>query len=156
MSTNHSHWNGRRSAKLARIRALVVDDERAVVKLLESMLREMGVTQIYSAKNGAEALDFLGSCPELVNLVICDWNMPLMSGIQLLQQIRTVDPKMRFVMVTGRATADAVMEAKSLHVTAYLRKPFSQEEVLRKLEAIAANMGPEDGEDALNTSPDAA
>ena len=151
MSVN-SRRNTKASAALSRLRVLLVDDERAVVKLLESMLREMGVSQVYGASNGAEALDFLTTCPDVINLVIADWNMPVMSGIQLLQHLRTKDPAMPFVMVTGRATAESVNEAKSLQVTAYVRKPFSQEEVLRKLEAIAATIRPEAPPDEAPTN----
>jgi two-component system chemotaxis response regulator CheY len=125
---------------LAKLRVLVVDDERSVVKLLQMMLRDLGVTQIFTAKDGAEALKFLGDCDNLVNLIICDWNMPRMTGFELLQQIRTADPAMAFMMVTGRATADAVRDAKSLGVNAYVAKPFSQEQIRKKLELLAKDL----------------
>lgn len=119
------------------LRVLIVDDERSVVKILRMMLANIGVTQIFTAKDGLEALSFLGACDEMVNTIICDWNMPRMSGIKLLEQVRTTDPDMAFVMVTGRATLEAVYDAKSLNVTAFVAKPFSQDEIRRKLELVA-------------------
>ena len=123
-----------------KLRVLVVDDERSVVKLLQMMLRDIGVTQVFTAKDGMEALKFLGDCENLVNLIICDWNMPRMSGFELLQQIRTADPGMAFMMVTGRATVDAVRDARSLAVNAYVAKPFSQEQIRKKLELLARDL----------------
>src|SRR5712692_9873957 len=128
------------ASDLAKLRVLIVDDERSVVKLLQMMLRDLGVTQIFTAKDSAEALRFLGDCDNFVNLIICDWNMPRMSGFELLQQIRTADPGMAFMMVTGRATADAVRDAKSLNVNAYVAKPFSQEQIRKKLELLARDL----------------
>jgi two-component system chemotaxis response regulator CheY len=123
------------------LRVLVVDDERSVVKILRMMLANIGVTQIFTAKDGMEALEFLGACDEMVNTIICDWNMPRMSGIKLLEQVRTTSPDMAFVMVTGRATLDAVYDAKSLNVTAFVAKPFSQDEIKKKLELVVRQIG---------------
>lgn len=150
-----SQWKRRRPSRaVARLRVMVVDDERAVLKLLESMLHEMGVAQVCTAKSGAEALELFRSASTGINLVICDWNMPAMTGIELLQQIRVIDPNIAFVMVTGRATAESVMAAKTHQVTAYIKKPFSQEEVLKKLEVIADNLlGERDDADAGDEGP---
>ncbi|HET6161518.1 MAG TPA: response regulator [Dongiaceae bacterium] len=128
------------------LRVLIVDDERSVVKILRMMLANIGVTQIFTAKDGVEALEFLGACDEMVNTVICDWNMPRMSGIKLLEQVRTTDPDMAFVMVTGRATLEAVYDAKSLNVTAFVAKPFSQDEIKKKLELVARRVSDQESE----------
>jgi two-component system, chemotaxis family, chemotaxis protein CheY len=80
----------------------------------------------------------------MVNTIICDWNMPRMSGIKLLEQVRTTSPDMAFVMVTGRATLDAVYDAKSLNVTAFVAKPFSQDEIKKKLELVVRQIGAQD------------
>lgn len=125
------------SGGLESLRVLIVDDERSVVKILRMMLANIGVTQIFTAKDGVEALEFLGACDEMVNTIICDWNMPRMSGIKLLEQVRSTDPDMAFVMVTGRATLDAVYDAKSFNVTGFVAKPFSQDEIRKKLELVA-------------------
>ena len=75
-----------------------------------------------------------------MNLIICDWNMPNMNGVELLRQLRTVDPDMPFLMVTGRTDIESVVEAKSSGVTAYISKPFSSQQLEAKLRIILTRM----------------
>jgi len=117
---------------------LAVDDQSPALKVLQMSLKELGVNQIFTADNGYEALQFLGSCGDLVNVVICDWNMPKLTGIELLTQIRTVDPDIPFLMVTGRADHESVMEAKINGVSAYIAKPYSVNELEKKLQYLQA------------------
>lgn len=77
-------------------RVLLVDDQSEARALTRNMLLELGVTQIFEASDGREALNFIDSAFDFVDLVLCDWNMPKMSGVELLRQIRTVDPDMPF------------------------------------------------------------
>ena len=79
----------------------------------------------------------LGDAADLVNLIICDWRMPRLSGIELLRQIRTVDPAIRFLMLTGLATPDSVAAARDLGVSAYLKKPCSPEQLETRLLTLA-------------------
>ena len=118
---------------LSDLTVLVVDDERSVTRLVRMMLTDMGVTQVFTAKNGKEALDMLGEFQENIDIVICDWNMPNISGIDLLKQIRTVDPDLPFLMLTARADMSSVKDARDFGVTDYLRKPFSAETMQKKL-----------------------
>lgn len=122
---------------LSKVKILIVDDEAYAVKLMRMLLQDMGITQIFSATNGRDALKILGECEDLVNLVLCDWNMPHMDGKTLLRQIRTVNPELLFVMVTGRATVDSVREARDLGVNAYIAKPFSPVQLEQKIIAMA-------------------
>ena len=119
---------------------LVVEDEPQVMRTIREMLRDCGVTQSFSAKDGREALDFLGSYEETVHLVITDWNMPRMTGIELLTQVRTADPDIAFLLLTGRADRDSVIEAKQQGVSAYLRKPFSAEQLRTKLVILSKHI----------------
>ena len=116
---------------------LIVDDERAVIKILRAMLAKIGVHQILTARDGLEATHFLDECSDKINVIICDWNMPNMNGLQLLKKVRSRDPDMAFVMLTGSATHDAVREAKRLNITAFIAKPFSQDEITKKMELVA-------------------
>ena len=95
---------------------------------------------MFTANDGKEALDFLGSCDDLVDIIICDWKMPRMTGIELLQQVRTVDADVPFLMLTGLANVDSVVAARESRVSAYLRKPFSAEQLEQKIRALAAGM----------------
>jgi DNA-binding NtrC family response regulator len=62
--------------------------------------------------------------------------MPKLSGLDVLRQVRTVDPDMPFVMITGAADSDSVTAAKTSGVTAYIAKPFSQDEQKKKLKLV--------------------
>ena len=123
--------------ELKDLRVLVVEDSFQTIALIRTMLSDFGITQIYTAKDGKEALDFLGTCDELIDIVMCDWNMPRMSGLEVLRQVRTVDPDMPFLMVTGAADPESVLAAKSNGVTAYIAKPFSANILKKKLNVVA-------------------
>ena len=123
------------------LHVLIVDDERAVIKILRNMLANFGITQIMVAHDGIEAAKFLEDCGDKINLIICDWNMPHMNGFDLLRKIRASDPHKAFVMLTGFATHDMIREAKQLNVSAFIAKPFSQDEIKRKLELVARKVG---------------
>jgi two-component system chemotaxis response regulator CheY len=74
----------------------------------------------------------------MIDLVLCDWNMPGRSGLELLQQVRSVGLEVPFVMVTGRADKESVIAAKDAGVTAYISKPFSAAQLEAKMRAAVA------------------
>ena len=121
---------------LSSLRVLVVEDNREARLLVRHMLQEFGLTQIFEASNGREGLHFIDLAPEMVDMIICDWNMPDMDGMALLKQIRTVFTDMPFLMLTGRCDLESVHEAKGAGVTAYIRKPFSPNQLEAKLRII--------------------
>lgn len=127
-------------ARLSSLSILVVDDEASVTRLVRMMLNDLGVTQVYTAKNGKEALELLGDFDEDIDLVICDWNMPGCNGLDLLKQVRTVDPKLPFLMLTARADMSSVKEARDFGVSDYLKKPFSAEGLKNKMLAQARRL----------------
>ncbi len=120
------------------LKILVVDDNFDALNLVRRMLTDLGINQVLTANDGFEAMSLLGEDPDndLVNIVLCDWNMPRMTGIELLRQIRTVDPSMPFVMITGSADIQSIKEAKSHGVSGYIKKPFSVAELKKKLSAM--------------------
>lgn len=123
---------------LAGLHVLVVDDEPAIGKLLRMTLEDLGVGAVHLAGDGAEALRCIDAQEGRINTVISDWNMPNLTGIGLLRQVRAVDERIQFLMITGRPTAEAVVEARSLGVTAFIAKPFDPELIREKLQAVAA------------------
>jgi two-component system, chemotaxis family, chemotaxis protein CheY len=125
---------------LSKLRVMLVEDDPTIAQLLQAMVQTMGVEVVFAAKDGLEALRFLGEHDGAVNAVVCDWNMPHMSGIELLRQVRSVDANMQFLMVTGNATADHVLEARRCHVSAFITKPFYAETIREKLEFVANNL----------------
>ncbi len=127
-------------ADLSDISVLAVEDQTQARKVLQLCLKEIGVDQIYTADDGMEAMNFMGTCGDLVNMIICDWNMPKMSGIELLRQIRSADPDIPFIMITGRADQASVMDAKLDQVSAYIAKPYSVDQLKLKIKYFANQM----------------
>ena len=122
------------------LKVLLVEDQKDARLMVKNMLMELGVTQVFEAKDGKEGLNFMDAAYDFVNLIICDWNMPQISGVEFLRQIRSVDPMMPFLMVTGRSDMDSVLEAKNSGVTGYIRKPFSHVQLEAKLRIIIQKM----------------
>lgn len=118
------------------LRVLIVDDQADARALLRVMLTEFGVTQIYESTDGRDALTFIDVAPDMIDLIICDWNMPKMTGIELIRQLRSVYPDTPFLMVTGRKDMDSVVEAKASGVTAYICKPFSPAQLEVKIRVM--------------------
>lgn len=117
---------------------LIVDDSAAIRKILQRVLKqaEIPVQQVYEAGDGLEALAMLRS--QKVGLVLSDINMPNMDGIELLTQVRAV-PEWRdvpFVMVTTEGSQNRVMEAVQLGASAYVRKPFTADQIKEKLAGL--------------------
>lgn len=129
---------------LSDMRVLVVEDQSDARALLRGMLMNFGITQIFEAADGKEALVFTDTALEMIDLVICDWNMPRLSGIELLRQMRSVSPDMPFLMLTGRGDIESVAAAKSSGVTAYICKPFSPAGLEAKLRVIQAKIRKEE------------
>jgi two-component system chemotaxis response regulator CheY len=126
------------STKLAfdRLRVLIIDDRKETRIMVKSMLGEMGITQIFEANDGREGLEFVDIAFDMIDIILCDWNMPQMDGLQLLQQIRSVNSEMPFLLITGRSDQQSVIEAKGAGVTAYIRKPFSLNHLEAKLRIV--------------------
>ncbi len=122
------------------LRILLVEDSIPSMNLTKGMLHDLGIRHISTAKNGVEALKLLGTLDgddKFIDLVLCDWNMPEMSGVELLRQIRSSDPDLLFMMITGEADRASVAEAKALGVNGYIKKPFSPGELRKKLNVAA-------------------
>ncbi len=122
--------------KLEDLKILIVDDQADARALMRNMLNEFGVHQVFEAPDGRQALSFIDAAFDFVDFIICDWNMPSISGVELLRQLRTVDPDIPFLMVTGRGDMDSVVEAKSSGVSGYIRKPFSPAQFEAKVRII--------------------
>ncbi len=119
------------------LKVLIVEDQSEARAMMRNMLSQLGITQIFEAPDGREALAFADAAFDFIDLIVCDWNMPNMSGVEFLRQIRTVDPQMPFLMVSGRSDMESVVEAKTCGVTAYIKKPFSPAQLEAKLRIMA-------------------
>jgi two-component system chemotaxis response regulator CheY len=115
---------------------LIVDDFATMRRILKNIMKQIGFSNITEAENGKNALKVLKSEP--IDLVLCDWNMPEMAGIDLLNAVRGDDQlkAMPFVMVTAEAQKENILEAVKAGVSSYIVKPFTAETVEEKLKKV--------------------
>lgn len=120
---------------------LIVDDMMMMRTMMKKNLQKLGFQDITDAKNGQEAWEKLESSStdgKTFDLILSDWNMPELTGIEFLQKIRT-DNRFNgipFVMVTAENEKEQVMKAMQSGVSHYVVKPFTAETLKEKLEAV--------------------
>ncbi|MFY8144859.1 MAG: response regulator [Caulobacter sp.] len=115
---------------------LVVDDYKTTIKIVHGLLRQLGFTNLDEAENGEEALRKLRT--QSYQLVISDWNMEPMTGIELLRSVRA-DSALRatpFIMITAESKVENVVAAKQAGANNYIVKPFSAEALKQKIASI--------------------
>ncbi|NLF25773.1 MAG: response regulator [Deltaproteobacteria bacterium] len=128
--------SGLESLDKKKLNVLVVDDFSTMRRIVKNCLRQLGFENITEAEDGEAALAKLRGGP--FQLIISDWNMPKMMGIDLLRAVRA-DEKLKdipFLMVTAEAQKENVIEAAKAGVSNYIIKPFTPDQVQSKLEAI--------------------
>jgi two-component system, chemotaxis family, chemotaxis protein CheY len=118
------------------IKVLVVDDFATMRKIIRNVLKQIGFEDIVEAEDGAAALRIIKS--EKVGLVVTDWNMPNMTGLELLRAIRRSQgcAEMPVLMVTAEGLKENVLEAVKAGVSNYVVKPFTAEVLQEKIETI--------------------
>ena len=122
------------------LRILVVDDMSTSRGLLTQALDAMGVRQVGYATDGIGALDALAKTP--VHLVISDYNMPGMDGLQLLQSLRS-EPRTKaigFILVTGQADRDLIDAGRRFGMNNFLKKPFTPQDLRTCIEAVVGRL----------------
>ncbi|HEY4052661.1 MAG TPA: response regulator [Terriglobales bacterium] len=114
-----------------KIRALIVDDSSVMRKIVERSLRQAGleISAVLEAGNGAEALAVLAE--NHVDLILCDINMPVMDGLEMVKQLKGVENAkgVPVVMITTEGSESHVVEALSAGARGYIRKPFTADQV---------------------------
>jgi len=121
------------------MKVLVVDDFSTMRRIVKNILRQIGFTNIEEAENGNDALVKLKR--DKYDLVISDWNMPNMTGLDLLKAIRSDQDlcNIPVLMVTAEAKKENVIEAIKAGVNNYIVKPFTAETLKEKIEKIFNN-----------------
>lgn len=120
------------------MKILVVDDMSTMRRIVKTIFKELGFSNIEEAENGSDALTKLKG--DKFDLVVSDWNMPVMPGIELLRSIRA-DGALKHIpvlMVTAEAQKENLMEAIQAGVSNYVVKPFTAEIIKQKLDKIFA------------------
>jgi two-component system chemotaxis response regulator CheY len=122
------------------MRALVVDDSRAIRSVLRRMLGEIGL-DTDEAGDGRQALAVLERIPA-PDVVLVDWNMPEMDGLALVQALRAVPEydAVPLIMVTTESEVERVIQALEAGANEYLMKPFTKEGLLSKLELLGVGV----------------
>jgi two-component system chemotaxis response regulator CheY len=124
----------------APLRVLVVDDSSSMRHVLAEFLEKLGFGTVATAKDGQAAWEAV-QADENIDLIISDWKMPRLSGIELLDKVRTAShaPALPFIMVTSEAKTENILLAGKHSATAYLVKPFSFAELTSTLRKIFRN-----------------
>ena len=121
-------------------KALVVDDSRAVRMIFARTLKELGF-EVREAANGREALEVIETEKNAVTLVLADWNMPEINGLELLKQLRQ-KPELSslvVVMVTTETELDQMTAALEAGANEYVMKPFTKDILVEKLQLVGIN-----------------
>ena len=118
------------------INVLIVDDYKTMLRIIRNLLKQINFNNVEEASDGTEALQKLRSGQ--FGLVISDWNMEPMTGLQLLQEVRA-DARLKpvpFIMVTAESKAENIVAAKEAGVSNYIVKPFNAETLQSKIEKV--------------------
>ena len=118
---------------------LIVDDYKTMLRIIRNLLKQLGFDNVEEATDGSMALTKLRD--KGFSLVISDWNMEPMIGIQLLREVRA-DSKLKdlpFIMITAESKSENVIAAKEAGVSNYIVKPFNAATLKQKLTTILGN-----------------
>jgi two-component system chemotaxis response regulator CheY len=123
------------------MKILVVDDFSTMRRIVRNLLKELGFSNVHEAEDGVEALNKLRS-ENNFDFVVSDWNMPNMTGIELLKVIRA-DPELKhlpLLMVTAEAKRENIIAAAQAGASGYVVKPFTAATLDEKLKKIFLTM----------------
>jgi two-component system chemotaxis response regulator CheY len=118
------------------MRVMIVDDYNTMLRILRNLLRQLDFNNVEEATDGEQALAILKRNP--ADLIISDWNMAPMTGLELLRQVRA-DAQLRrtpFIMVTAESKTENVIAAKQAGVSNYIVKPFNAETLRAKIGSV--------------------
>jgi two-component system chemotaxis response regulator CheY len=124
----------------SQLKVMIVDDQRTSRMLIRDALDQLGISQITMAVDGEEALKMLMSAP--CHIIISDFNMPKLDGLQLLKAVRSYPPtkKTPFIILTGRGDRELVQKAAALGVNNFLVKPISVPVLQKTIEAVVGKL----------------
>jgi two-component system chemotaxis response regulator CheY len=118
------------------MRVLIVDDFSTMRRIIKNILRQLGFSNVVEADDGTTAWDVLNK--DRIEFIISDWNMPQMTGIDLLRKVRASEEfsDLPFLMVTAEAQQENIIEAVQAKVSNYIVKPFTAEVLKQKIDKI--------------------
>lgn len=118
------------------MRVLVVDDFSTMRRIIKNILRQLGFNNIVEADDGTTAWEVLNK--DRIDFIISDWNMPKMTGIDLLRKVRASEEfaDLPFLMVTAEGLQENIIKAVQAKVSNYIVKPFTPETLGQKIDKI--------------------
>ena len=121
------------------IKFLIVDDSVTMRRIVANSLKNLGYNDFVEANDGREALEKLSS-DSSINFIITDWNMPVVSGLELVKSIRgsSTHGQLPILMVTTRGVKEDIIEALQAKVSNYVVKPFTPHILKEKIDQILA------------------
>ncbi|NDV21998.1 chemotaxis response regulator CheY [Desulfovibrio sp. JC022] len=119
------------------MKVLVVDDFATMRRIIKNILRQIGFTNIVEADDGTTAWETLNK-DDSIEFIVSDWNMPQMTGIELLRKVRASEEfaDLPFLMVTAEAQQENIIEAVQAKVSNYIVKPFTPDTLGQKINKI--------------------
>ncbi len=119
------------------MKILVVDDSSTMRRIIKNTLNRLGYQDLFEAENGAQAWEVLQQ-NEGIDVLVTDWNMPEMNGLELVQKVRAEEKyvDMPIIMVTTEGGKGEVITALKAGVNNYIVKPFTPQVLKEKLEAV--------------------
>lgn len=116
---------------------VVIDDDKIILKLIQVILEDVIVGNIHTFSDSKQALDYIKSEQmDKISLVICDWLMPDISGLDILAALRKSKPYCPFLLVTGNATKQLVVDSIRLGASEFIVKPFQSNNLISKVERL--------------------
>ncbi len=121
-----------------RLRFIVIDDDRAILQMVEAFLNAAAAGGVISAISCFTALNLLADKTKKIDCIICDYSMPTMTGLALLQQIRggqhpNIPRDLPFIMLTSSGQEEVVRAAVAMDVHGYVRKPVSMDMLIKAI-----------------------
>jgi two-component system, chemotaxis family, chemotaxis protein CheY len=124
----------------AALKVMIVDDQFSVRQITRITLEQIGIRNVHETENGRQALEMAAVQP--LDLIISDYNMPEMDGLNLLRAVRghPVVRKLPFILLTGRGDKELVVQAAQAGVNNYLVKPFTAAILRQKIEQVLGKL----------------
>ncbi len=116
---------------------LIVDDYKTMLRIIKNLLKQLGFNNVDEATDGSMALEMTKN--KEYGLIISDWNMEPMTGLEFLKRLRAEGKKIPFIMITAESKTENVIAAKEAGVSNYIVKPFNAETLKTKITSVLGN-----------------
>ena len=127
----------------AEIKVLVADDDNLISSIMQALLNSYGIQQIDIAEDGLKAISMLYDANPVYDLILCDWNMPIKSGLDVHNAMRAAERYVDacFMLVTAVTEAKQIRAAIEEGVDDYVVKPIEEEKILKKIQRYFPKVG---------------